>query len=104
MLPDARPGPDAEREQPYLYLLKGQCMLHRWAFDDARQMLEKSLARLPQAEAIQRLALLIAPLPDGPSTHRDLGTTADRLIALLPRPGDSGRPGLHGEPYSAGAT
>src|ERR1700722_275587 len=53
------------------------------------------LARLPQAEAIQRLALLIAPLPDSPSTHRDLGTTADRLIALLPRPGDSGRPGLH---------
>jgi len=47
------------------------------------------LARLPQAEAIQRLALLIAPLPDGPSTHRDSGKTADRLIALLPRPGSS---------------
>ena len=45
------------------------------------------LARLPQAEAIQRLALLIAPLPDGPATHRDPRRTADRLIALLPRPG-----------------
>jgi hypothetical protein len=47
------------------------------------------LARLPQAEAIQRLALLIAPLPDGPSTHRDPVTSADRLIALLPRLGGS---------------
>jgi hypothetical protein len=50
------------------------------------------LARLPQADAIERLALLIAPLPDGPSTHRDIGTTAGRLIALLPRQGSSNVP------------
>jgi hypothetical protein len=43
------------------------------------------LARLPQEAATQRLALLIAALPGGPSTHPDPGTIAGRLIGLLPR-------------------
>jgi hypothetical protein len=42
------------------------------------------LARLPREAAAQRLALLIAALPGGPSTHPDHGTIAGRLIALLP--------------------
>jgi hypothetical protein len=43
------------------------------------------LARLPGETATQRLASLIASLPDGPSAHLDPGTIAARLIALLPR-------------------
>jgi hypothetical protein len=43
------------------------------------------LARLPGETATQRLASLIAALPDGPSAHRDPGTIAARLIGLLPR-------------------
>jgi hypothetical protein len=43
------------------------------------------LARLPWNTATQRLASLIAVLPDGPSAHRDPGTIAVRLITLLPR-------------------
>jgi hypothetical protein len=43
------------------------------------------LAGLPGATATERLASLIASLPDEPSTHRDPGTIAARLIALLPR-------------------
>lgn len=43
------------------------------------------LARLPGATATERLASLIASLPDEPSTHRDPGTIAARLVALLPR-------------------
>jgi len=43
------------------------------------------LARLPGKTAIERLASLIAALPDGPSAQRDAGTIAARLIALLPR-------------------
>jgi hypothetical protein len=42
------------------------------------------LALLPGETATQRLASLIASLPDEPSTHRDPGTIAARLIALLP--------------------
>lgn len=42
------------------------------------------LARLPGNTAIQRLASLIALLPDEPSTHRDPATIAARLISLLP--------------------
>ena len=42
------------------------------------------LARLPGETATQRLASLIAALPDGPSAHLDPGTIAARLIALLP--------------------
>jgi hypothetical protein len=41
------------------------------------------LARLPGKTAIQRLASLIASLPDEPSTHRDHETIAARLISLL---------------------
>ena len=44
------------------------------------------LAGLPGETATQRLASLIAELPDGPSTHQDPVTIAARLIALLPRP------------------
>ncbi len=42
------------------------------------------LARLPGETATQRLASLIATLPDWPSMHLDNGTIAARLIALLP--------------------
>jgi hypothetical protein len=42
------------------------------------------LARLPGETATQRLASLIAALPDGPSAHADPRTIAARLIALLP--------------------
>jgi hypothetical protein len=45
-----------------------------------------SLARLPVEAAIQRLAALIAALPDVPSVYRDPRTIAIRLIALLPQP------------------
>jgi hypothetical protein len=59
------------------------------------------LARLPGEAARKRLALLIAALPDGASTHRDSGTIAARLIALLPRrtssdiPSRETAPGAH---------
>ena len=43
------------------------------------------LALLPRDAAIQRLASLIAALPDGPSAHQDPGTVAGGLLALLPR-------------------
>ena len=43
------------------------------------------LAGLPPATATQRLASLIGGLPDEPSTRRDPGTIAARLVALLPR-------------------
>ena len=44
------------------------------------------LARLPGEIATQRLAALLAKLPDRPSAPQDLGTIAAHLIALLPRP------------------
>jgi hypothetical protein len=44
------------------------------------------LARLPGATATERLASLLATLPDRPSAHPDAGTMAARLIALLPGP------------------
>jgi hypothetical protein len=43
------------------------------------------LALLPGETATQRLAALIAALPDGQSAYRDPRTIAARLIALLPR-------------------
>lgn len=43
------------------------------------------LARLPGETATQRLASLIAALPDGPLAHLDPGTISARLVALLPR-------------------
>src|ERR1700678_839363 len=43
------------------------------------------LALLPRDAAIQRLASLIAALPDSPSAHQDPGTVAGGLLALLPR-------------------
>jgi hypothetical protein len=43
-----------------------------------------NLTRLPAETATQRLASLIAALPDGPSAHPDPGTIAARLITLLP--------------------
>src|SRR5579872_2186471 len=43
------------------------------------------LARMPREAAAQRLAALIATLPDESSTHRPVGTIAARLVALLPR-------------------
>lgn len=43
------------------------------------------LALLPGETATQKLAAIIAALPDGPSARRDPRTIAARLIALLPR-------------------
>jgi hypothetical protein len=43
------------------------------------------LSRLPGETATQRLASLIAALPDWPSMHLDPRTIAAQLIALLPR-------------------
>jgi hypothetical protein len=51
-----------------------------------------TLALLPGETATQRLATLIAALPDEPSAHRDPGTIAARLIALLPRRAESNTP------------
>ena len=42
------------------------------------------LAQVSREAATQRLASLIAALPDGPSAHLDPGRIAARLIALLP--------------------
>ena len=57
------------------------------------------LAQLPREAATQRLALLIAALPGGPSAHLahlgrhlDPGAIAVRLIALLPRGASSNIP------------
>jgi hypothetical protein len=47
------------------------------------------LAGLPEAVATQRLASLIAALPDMPSVRHGPGTIAARLVALLPRRMDS---------------
>jgi hypothetical protein len=44
-----------------------------------------TLAKLPAETATQRLASLIAVLPDGPSPYLETETIAARLIALLPR-------------------
>jgi hypothetical protein len=44
------------------------------------------LALLPEDIASQRLASLIAALPDRPPSHLDPGTLASRLIVLLRRP------------------
>lgn len=44
-----------------------------------------TLARLPRETATQRLASLIAALPNAPSANLDPGTIAARLTALLPR-------------------
>jgi hypothetical protein len=57
--------------------------LARLDIDPWREAAE--LARLPGETATQRLASLIAALPDGPSAHLDPGTIAARLIAFLPR-------------------
>src|SRR5471030_962988 len=43
------------------------------------------LAVLPGKTATQRLASMIAALPETPSAHPDPGMIAARLIALLPR-------------------
>ena len=50
------------------------------------------LARLPGETATQRLASLIAALPDHPSAHLDPGTIAVRLITLLPTRSRSSSP------------
>jgi hypothetical protein len=47
------------------------------------------LARVSRETATQRLASLIAALPDGPSAHLDPGRIAARLIALLPKQSSS---------------
>ena len=50
------------------------------------------LARLPGETATQRLASLIAALPDWPSMHLDPRTIAAQLIALLPHGARSNLP------------
>jgi hypothetical protein len=50
------------------------------------------LAGLPRETAIKRLASSIAALPDRPLAHFEHGTTAARLIALLPRQTNSDAP------------
>ncbi len=57
--------------------------LARLDIDPWREAAE--LARLPGETATQRLASLIAVLPDGPLAHLEQGAIAARLIALLPR-------------------
>jgi hypothetical protein len=52
-----------------------------------------SLARMPRENATQRLAVLIAALPDRPSTRQDSNAVASRLIKLLPH-GDSSNSAL----------
>jgi hypothetical protein len=57
------------------------------------------LAGLPGETATQRLASLIAELPDEPAARPDPATIAARLIALLPRrasPTDRSRTAVHG--------
>lgn len=44
-----------------------------------------NLAQLPKETATERLASIIAALPDGPSVYPDQGMIAARLVALLPR-------------------
>jgi hypothetical protein len=44
------------------------------------------LARLPREAAKRFVTALIGALPDGPAARTDPGATAERLIALLPRP------------------
>jgi hypothetical protein len=44
-----------------------------------------ALARLPDESATQKLASMIAALPDGPTVRADSRTIAARLIPLLPR-------------------
>jgi hypothetical protein len=51
------------------------------------------LAQLPRQRAAQRLAGLIATLPEAASAEPDPVTIAARLIALLPRQGSYGLPG-----------
>lgn len=45
-----------------------------------------ALAQLPRDTAIERLALMLARLPGGPSANADTGTITARLIGLLPSP------------------
>jgi hypothetical protein len=61
-----------------------------------------ALARLPRETATQRLASLIAALPDGPSAHLDSGAIAARLIVRLPRRARSNIPS-RGTSLSVGA-
>jgi hypothetical protein len=62
------------------------------------------LAALPGAIAAQRLAALIAELPNGPMAHLDPGTIAARLIARLPRQADPHIPSREMLPSGGAAT
>jgi hypothetical protein len=44
-----------------------------------------NLTRMPKETATERMASLIAALPDRPSAQPDSATVAARLVALLPR-------------------
>jgi hypothetical protein len=62
------------------------------------------LARLPGHVATQRMASLIAALPDWPSTQPDPGTIAARLVALLPRRDRFNNPSHKALPLASAAT
>ena len=51
-----------------------------------REVGEKCAARLPGGAATERLASLIATLPDGLPVPLDPSAIAARLVKLLPRP------------------
>jgi hypothetical protein len=59
------------------------------------------LSELPGGAATQRLASLIAVLPDESSAYPDPATVAARLIALLPRPANPNIP-LRATSFGAG--
>lgn len=69
--------------EPNGTLLSVLSVLARLNLDPWREA--ASLAQSPGEAAVQRLASLIAAIPDGPSVPAEPKTTAARLIALLPR-------------------
>lgn len=88
-------------------LLSVVSALARLGFDPWQEAAE--LAGLPAQTAIERLASLIATLPDVRPASADTGTIAARLIALLPRRASSKIPramrqGLYTTPNSLAIT
>jgi len=62
-----------------------------------------NLARMPKETATERMASLIAALPDRPSAQPDSATVAARLIELLPRRNDANSPSRAVTPGGAAA-
>jgi hypothetical protein len=74
----------SERNGMTLSLLSALARLNIDPWEEASR-----LAQLPKSTATQRLASLIARLPQGAWAEADCCTIADRLIELLPRPSRS---------------